>query len=108
MYLVAIYPLGYLTLVRNDKMHLADKRHILSYASEEVAQSAPITKALLQDWLIGVLLVVALPNRIQSIYVCYNNIHVLTIYTNGGRIFPHYKGSAFNWFSKEINSKTRA
>ena len=48
VHLVAVYPLRHLALVRHYKVHLADKRHILGNTSEEVTQSAPITKALLQ------------------------------------------------------------
>ena len=75
MHLVAVYPLGHLTLVRHDKMYLADEGHILGYTTKEVAQSAPITKTLLQHRLVGVLLVVALPHRVQAVHICNNYIH---------------------------------
>ena len=75
VHLVTIYPLGHLALVRDHKVYLADERHILGYTSEEVAQGAPITKTLLQHGLVGVLLVVALPHRIEAVYVCNNYIH---------------------------------
>jgi hypothetical protein len=31
--------------------------------------------------LFGILLVVALPNGVQTIYVCYNYIHFVSLYT---------------------------
>ena len=79
VHLIAIYPLGHLTLVRNYKVYLANKRHILGYTTEEVTQSAPVAKTLLQHRLVGMLLVVALPHRVQAIYVCNNYIHVRNI-----------------------------
>ena len=81
IYLLAIYPLGDLTLVRNNKMNLADKGHILGYSSEEVAQCAPITKTLLQHGLIGKLLVIALPHRVKAVYICDNYIHFLSFFS---------------------------
>ena len=48
MYLITVYPLRHLTLMRHHEMYLADERHILGYTSKEVTQSAPIAKALLQ------------------------------------------------------------
>jgi hypothetical protein len=78
MHLFAIYPLWHLTFVRNNKMHLADKRHILGYSAKEIAQSAPITKTLLQHRLVGVLLVVCLPYRVQAVNICDDYIHLST------------------------------
>ena len=75
MYLVAIYPLGHLTLVRYHKVNLENKRHILGYTAKEVTQSAPVAKTLLQHGLIGMLFVVALPHRVQAIHICNNYIH---------------------------------
>ena len=75
MHLVTIYPLGNLALVRNYKVYLADERHILGYTTKEISQCTPIAETLLQHRLIGVFLVVALPYRIESIYICYNYIH---------------------------------
>ena len=83
VYLIAIYPLGHLAFVRNYEVYLANERHILGDTTEEVAQSAPITKTLLQHGLVGVLFVVALPHRVQAIYVCNNYIHRSKFF-NGG------------------------
>lgn len=80
VYLVTIHPLGDLTLVRHYEVDLADKWHILSYTAKEIAQCSPITKALLQHRLGSVLLIVALPYGVQSVYVCDNYIHPFTVF----------------------------
>ena len=81
--LVTIYPLWHLALVRHHKVYLANERYILGNTSEEVTQSAPVTKTLLQHRLIGVLLVVALPHRVKAVYICDNYIHRSNFF-NGG------------------------
>lgn len=98
VYLVAIDPLGHLALVRDYKVHLAYERHILGNTSEKVAQSAPISETLLQYGLVGVLFVVALPDRVEAIYISDNYIHTyfvlrqsrFFITTNIGNIFEMY------------------
>ena len=80
IYLLPIHPLGHLTLLRNNKVYLAHKGHILCYAAKQIFQSAPITKTLLQHRLVGVFRVVALPHRVQAIYVCNNYIHFRNIF----------------------------
>ena len=99
MHLLTIYPLGHLTLVRNHEMYLANKRHILGYTTEEVTQSAPVTKTLLQHRLVGMLLVVALPHRVQAIYVCNNYIHRSNFFQQQSTLH-YYKGSVLNRFIK--------
>ena len=79
IYPLTIYPFGHLALVRYDKMYLADKWHILGYSAKEIAQCAPITKAFLDYGFIGILLVVALPHRVQPVYVCNDYIHLSNI-----------------------------
>jgi hypothetical protein len=76
VHLLTIDPLGNLTLVRHHKVHLAHKRHILGYTTKEILQSAPIAKTLLLYRLVGVLLVIVLPHRIQAIYIGDNYIHL--------------------------------
>ena len=80
VYLLAIDPCGHLTVVRNHKVHLADEGHILSYTTKQIGQCPPITEALLQHRLIGVLLIILLPRRIKPIYICNDNIHYLFIF----------------------------
>ena len=77
--LVPIQPLGHLALVRNYEVYLADEGHILGYTSKEVTQCAPIAKTLLQHGLVGEFFVVALPHRIQAVYICYYYIHPLNL-----------------------------
>ena len=75
VYLLAIDPCGHLTVVRNHKVYLTDEGHILSYTTKQIGQCPPITKALLQHRLIGVLFIILLPRRIKPIYICNDNIH---------------------------------
>ena len=49
MHLIAIYPLGHLTLVRHDKMHLADKRHIHRYTAEDTKIWHKLTQEYSKD-----------------------------------------------------------
>ena len=81
IYLVTIYPFGHLAVVRNNKVNLTNKRHILGYTPKKVAQSTPIAKTLLQHRLVGELFVVALPYRVQTVYICNNYIHFLPFTT---------------------------
>jgi hypothetical protein len=89
VHLVTIHPLGYLALVRYHKMHLAHERHILGYTTKEVLQSAPISKTLLQYRLVGVLLVVALPHRVQTIHIGDYYIHRSLVFATFVDCFIH-------------------
>ena len=73
--LLSINPLGHLALARHNEVYFAHKGHILRYATEQVAQGAPITKTFLQRGDVGVAFIVGLPHRVQPIYVCNDNIH---------------------------------
>ena len=76
--LIPIYPCGHLAVVRYHQMHLTDKGHVHGYTTKQIRQRTPIAKALLKHWLIGVPLIILLPHRIETIYICNNDIHNTT------------------------------
>ena len=75
IYLIAVHPLRHLTIACHHEVHLAYEGHIHLDATHKIAQRSPIAKALLEDWDIGMLFVVPLPMRIQTIYICNYYIH---------------------------------
>jgi hypothetical protein len=61
-------------------MYLANKGHIYLYAAHKVSKRTPVTKALRKDWNTGMRLVILLPQRVQAVDVCNNDIHRVLLY----------------------------
>lgn len=72
---ICISPLRYLRWMGNDKIYIPDERHVDFYSPQKILEGAPVTETFLHHRYIGMLLIIRLPYRIISIYICNDYIH---------------------------------
>ena len=77
-----VCPLRNLRRVGHNKIHITDERHPCLNTPEEIFQRTPVTETLLHHRNIGILLIILLPDRIVSINICNDCVHIASICSN--------------------------
>ena len=79
LHVVTIYPLRHLAFACNNEEHIVDEGHVYLYTTQQIAQGTPISKTLLENGNLGILLIILLPQRVKTINICYYDIHINNI-----------------------------
>jgi outer membrane protein len=74
--IIRISPLRHLTSMRHNKKYISYEGHMYLYATEKVLESSPVTETLFHYRHIRVFLIILLPHRIISVYICNDYIHI--------------------------------